>query len=104
MLVFWVGRHETTVVNAAGKSFLLYGYGLLNHDTLSYPSYVCFCIGRYYSNTHSDFVHGLSWHPTKAELITCGWDGNMLSHNIAIDDDHSLTTSLEMSIENEAVN
>ena len=55
---------------------------------------------RYCSSTHSDFVHGLSWHPTKTELITCGWDGNMLSHNIAATtDDHSLTTSLEMSVE-----
>ena len=61
-----------------------------------------FVFNRYHSNTHSDFVRGLSWHPTKAELITCGWDGNILSHNIAAtDDNHSLTTSLEMSVENE---
>lgn len=69
---------------------------------------VYFNTHRYCSSTHSDFVHGLSWHPTQAELITCGWDGNMLSHNITAaartDDDHSLTTSLEMSVENEAVN
>jgi len=62
-------------------------------------------VHRYCSSDHSDFVHGLSWHPTKAELITCGWDGNMLSHDIAAAaNDHPLTTSLEMSVENEAVN
>ena len=34
-------------------------------------------------------------------MITCGWDGNMLSHNVVAttDDDNSLTTSLEMSVE-----
>ena len=60
-----------------------------------------YTFNRYCSSTHSDFVHGLSWLPTKAELISCGWDGQMLSHNVetTTNDDQSLTTSLEMSIE-----
>ncbi|RUS90600.1 hypothetical protein EGW08_001597 [Elysia chlorotica] len=35
-----------------------------------------------YSNTsHQDFVHGLTW-PSYSRLYTCGWDSQVLCHNI----------------------
>ena len=50
--------------------------------------YVCTCIHpcihvsifRYCSSQHTDYVHGLSWHPHQPHIITCGWDGQVLQH------------------------
>lgn len=34
-------------------------------------------------SSHSDFVRGLAWSPTKpTELASCSWDGNVYFHNI----------------------
>lgn len=37
---------------------------------------------RLASAAHSDFVHGLSWHPSEPSLLTCGWDGQVIEHNL----------------------
>lgn len=37
------------------------------------------------STQHSDYVQGLSWHPSKPYLLSCGWDGQLLLHNITTD-------------------
>ncbi|GFO03484.1 methylosome protein 50 [Plakobranchus ocellatus] len=37
---------------------------------------VCYC-----DVSHQDFVHGLAW-PTYSKLYTCGWDAQVLSHNL----------------------
>lgn len=35
-----------------------------------------------YSAFHTDFVRGLSWHPTQPHLLTCSWDGQVRQHLI----------------------
>lgn len=35
------------------------------------------------SQSHSDFVHGLAWHPISHKLYTCSWDKSIVSHSIS---------------------
>lgn len=36
----------------------------------------------YSSSQHTDYVHGVSWHPCKPCFLTCGWDGQLLLHSL----------------------
>ncbi|XP_063971179.1 methylosome protein WDR77-like [Lytechinus pictus] len=38
----------------------------------------------YRSYAHNDFVHGLSWDSQSNKLLTCGWDHQVISHDINI--------------------
>ena len=35
----------------------------------------------YSSSDHTDYVRGVTWHPHKPHILTCGWDGQLLLHN-----------------------
>ncbi|KAK3918772.1 Methylosome protein 50 [Frankliniella fusca] len=39
----------------------------------------------YTADTHEDFVRGLSWHPKKLSLWSCGWDSKVSSHQLKLD-------------------
>ena len=41
---------------------------------------------RHTSSAHTDFVHGLSWHPSEHQLVTCAWDGQVLQHTVTVSD------------------
>lgn len=36
----------------------------------------------YRSYSHNDFVHGVSWDPLSNKLLTCGWDRQVISHDV----------------------
>jgi WD40 repeat protein len=40
----------------------------------------------YSSSQHTDYVHGVSWHPHQPHVISCGWDGQVLQHTPTTED------------------
>ncbi|XP_072045645.1 methylosome protein WDR77-like [Amphiura filiformis] len=36
----------------------------------------------YTGYSHNDFVHGVSWDPLSNKLLTCGWDRQVISHDV----------------------
>jgi WD40 repeat protein len=55
----------------------------------------------YSSSQHTDYVHGVSWHPCKPCFLTCGWDGQLLLHSLekpSADTPVDMETSKDCSI------
>ena len=48
---------------------------------------VCVCVFTfsYSSSQHTDYVYGISWHPSKPCLLSCGWDSQLLLHHVTTD-------------------
>ena len=46
---------------------------------------VCVCVFRYHSVEHSDFVHGLAQDPLSGAMVTCSWDGRVVTHHVGVD-------------------
>ena len=34
---------------------------------------------------HSDFVHGLAQDPLSGAMVTCSWDGRVVTHHVGVD-------------------
>ena len=40
---------------------------------------------------HSDFVHGLAQDPLSGAMVTCSWDGRVLTHHVGVGEENGGT-------------
>jgi WD40 repeat protein len=57
----------------------------------------------YSSSQHTDYVYGISWHPSKPCLLSCGWDSQLLLHHVTTDKPSAETPLAMETSENCAV-
>ena len=52
--------------------------------------FVCFFC-RHHIVEHSDFVHGLAQDPLSGAMVTCSWDGRVLTHHVGVGEEYGGT-------------